>query len=188
MAPNGLKWAKNDPKWLKNGPKMTFRYLGDLPGTKKGPKMRKNDPKRPFVAPNDLKWAKNGPKMTQNGPKMAQKKPRSEIAKKLQPAFFNFWRRGTVSEISAKKRNFADFGRFPPQKGKYPYFSKIFDETRSDCPGHQKNDPDLQRRRTLKRERRNGRFSVGPKIAKRAKNPKKKVKFFFEISRNFLKN
>ena len=53
---------------------MTFRYLGDLPGTKKGPKMRKNDPKRPFVAPNDLKWAKNGPKMTQNGPKMAQKK------------------------------------------------------------------------------------------------------------------
>ena len=53
---------------------MTFRYLGDLPGTKKGPKMRKNDPKRLFVAPNDLKWAKNGPKMTQNGPKMAQKK------------------------------------------------------------------------------------------------------------------
>ena len=74
MAPNGLKWAKNDPKWLKNGPKMTFRYLGDLPWTKKGPKMRKNDPKRLFVAPNDLKWAKNGPKMTQNGPKMAQKK------------------------------------------------------------------------------------------------------------------
>ena len=182
MAPNGLKWAKNDPKWLKNGPKMTFRYLGDLSGTKKGPIMRKNDPKRLFVAPNDLKWAKNGPKMTQNGPKMAQKwhfdiwgdLPRTEISKKLHPAFFNFWRRGTVSEISAKKRNFADFGLWAPQKGKYPYFSKIFDETRSDCPGHQKNDPDLQRRRTLKRERRNGRFSVGPKIAKRAKNPKKK--------------
>ena len=52
----------------------------------------------------------------------------------------------------------------------------------------QKNDPGLQRRRTLKRERRNGRFSVGPKIAKRAKNPKKKVEIFFEISRNFLKN
>ena len=73
-------------------------------------------------------------------------------------------------------------------EGKYPYFSKIFDETRSDCPGHQKNDPDLQWRRTLKRERRNGRFSVGPKIAKRAQNPKKKVKFVFEISRKFLKN
>ena len=145
--------------------------------------------------------------------------PRTEISKKLHPAFFNFWRRGTVSEISAKKRNFgserghktfretinwasrirfffacwkrvpgACFGPWAPQKGKYPYFSKIFDETRSDCPGHQKNDPDLQRRRTLKRERRNGRFSVGPKIAKRAKNPKKKVKFFFEISRKFLKN
>ena len=105
-----------------------------------------------------------------------------------QDAFFNFWRRGTVSEISAKKRNFANFGPWAPQKGKYPYFSKFFDETRSDCPGHQKNDPDLQRRRTLKRERRNGRFSVGPKIAKRAKNPKKKVEIFFEISRNFLKN
>ena len=32
--------------------------------------------------------------------------PRTEISKKLHPAFFNFWRRGTVSEISAKKRNF----------------------------------------------------------------------------------
>ena len=86
MAPNGLKWAKNDPKWLKNGPKMTFRYLGDLPGTKKGPKMRKNDPKRPFVAPNDLKWAKNGPKMTQNGPKMAQKKsPGAKSRKNCSP-------------------------------------------------------------------------------------------------------
>ena len=154
--------------------------------------MRKNDPKGPFVAPNDLKWAKNGPKMGQKWLKMAQKwpkkKPRSEIAKKLQPAFFNFWRRGTVSEISAKKRNLVDFGPWAPQKGKYPYFSKFFDETWSDCPGHQKNDPDLQRRRTLKRERRNGRFSVGPKIAKRAKNPQKKVEIFFEISRNFLKN
>ena len=86
MAPNGLKWAKNDPKWLKNGPKMKFRYLGDLPGTKKGPKMRKNDPKRPFVAPNDLKWAKNGPKMTQNGPKMAQKKsPGAKSRKNYSP-------------------------------------------------------------------------------------------------------
>ena len=113
MAPNGLKWAKNDPKWLKNDPKMTFWYLGDLPGTKKGPKMRKNDPKRPFVAPNDLKWAKNGPKMTQNGPKMAQKWPKNgEIAKKLQPAFFNFWRRGTVSEISVEKSSFLTIIRF----------------------------------------------------------------------------
>ena len=65
---------------------MTFRYLGDLPGTKKGPKMRKNDPKRPFVAPNDLKWAKNGPKMTQNGPKMAQKKsPGAKSRKNCSP-------------------------------------------------------------------------------------------------------
>ena len=86
MAPNGLKWAKIDPKWLKNGPKMKFRYLGDLPGTKKGPKMRKNDPKRLFVAPNDLKWAKNGPKMTQNGPKMAQKKsPGAKSRKNCSP-------------------------------------------------------------------------------------------------------
>ena len=173
MAPNGLKWAKNDPKWLKNGPKMKFRYLGDLPGTKKGPKMRK-------MTQKDLLWPQmtwNGPKMGQKWLKMAQKwpkkKPRSEIAKKMQPAFFNFWHRGTVSEISAKKRNFADFGRFPPQKGKYTYFSIFFAETRLDFPGHQKNDPDLQRRRTLKRERRNGRFSVGPKIAKWAKNDSK---------------
>ena len=64
---------------------MTFRYLGDLPGTKKGPKMRKNDPKRPFVAPNDLKWAKNGPKMTQNGPKMAQKSPGAKLRKNCSP-------------------------------------------------------------------------------------------------------
>ena len=53
--------------------------------------MRKNDPKRPFVAPNDLKWAKKGPKMTQNGPKMAKKKSSgAKSQKKLQPAFFNF--------------------------------------------------------------------------------------------------
>ena len=65
---------------------MTFRYLGGLPGTKKGPKMRKNDPKRLFVAPNDLKWAKNGPKMTQNGPKMAQKKsPGAKSRKNCSP-------------------------------------------------------------------------------------------------------
>ena len=53
---------------------------------------------------------------------------------------------------------------------KYPY-SKIFDEIRSDGPGHQKNDPDLQRSRTSKKERWNGRFCVGAKITKRAKNP-----------------
>ena len=171
---------------------MAQKWHFDIWGTYLG---RKKDPKWEKMTQKDPLWPQmtwNGPKMGQKWLKMAQKwpkkKPRSEIAKKLQPAFFNFWRRGTVSEISAKKRNFADFGRFPPQKGKYPYFSKNFDETRSDWPGHQKNDPDLQRRRTLKRERRNGRFSVGPKIAKRAKNPKKKVEIFFEISRNFLKN
>ena len=86
MAPNGLKWAKNDPKWLKNGPKMTFQYLGDQPGTKKGPKMRKNYPKRPFAAPNDLKLAKNGPKMIQNGPKKGPKKsPGAKSRKNCSP-------------------------------------------------------------------------------------------------------
>ena len=69
---------------------MKFRYLGDLPGTKKGPKMRKNDPKRPFVAPNDLKWAKNGPKMTQNGPKMAQKKAQERNREKTAARFLQF--------------------------------------------------------------------------------------------------
>ena len=168
--------------------KWHFNIWGTSLGPKKDPKWEKitqKDPLRPQMTWN---WPKMGQKWFKMAQKRPKKKPRSEIAKKLQPAFFNFWRRGTVSEISAKKRNFADFGPWAPQKGKYPYFSKIFDETRSDCPGHQKNDPDLQRRRTLKRERRNGRFSVGPKIAKRAKNPKKKVKFFFEISRKFLKN
>ena len=48
--------------------------------------MRKNDPKRLFVAPNDLKWAKNGPKMTQNGPKMAPKKsPGAKSRKNCSP-------------------------------------------------------------------------------------------------------
>ena len=59
---------------------MTFRYLGDLPGTKKGPKMRKNDP-------NDLKWAKNGQKMTQNGPKMAPKKAQERNCEKSAARF-----------------------------------------------------------------------------------------------------
>ena len=168
--------------------KWHFDIWGTFLGPKKDPKWEKMTQKDPLWP--QMTW--NGPKMGQKWLKMAQKWPKKRPGaklreKKLQPAFFNFWRRGTVSEISAKKRNFADFGPWAPQKGKYPYFSKIFDETRSDCPGHQKNDPDLQRRRTLKRERRNGRFSVGPKIAKRAKNPKKKVKFFFEISRKFLK-
>ena len=165
VGPNG----PNRPSWIYP----TQIQPSDQISSKNDPIWEKHDSKWPYMAPNDLKWDKNGPKMPQNGPKMAQKKPRSEIAKKLQPAFFNFWRRGTVSEISAKKRNFADFGLWAPQKGKYPYFSKIFDETRSDCPGHQKNVPDLQWRRTLKRERRNGRFSVGPKSAKRAQNPPK---------------
>ena len=171
MTQYGPKWPKFGQKWPKMPQKSPKNYILISGGPTWDQKMIQN-------------W-KKWPKMTLYGPK---KKTMTDIAHKLQPAFFNFWRRGTVSEISAKKRNFADFGRFPPQKGKYPYFSKFFDETRSDCPGHQKNDPDLQRRRTLKRERRNGRFSVGPKIAKRAKNPKKKVEIFFEISRNFLKN
>ena len=159
--------TQNDPKWpqmIENGPKMT----------QNGPKMAQmtqNFPIWPKWSKISQQWLKIGQKWLKMAQKWPKKKPRSEIAKKLQPAFFNFWRRGTVSEIFAKKRNLADFGPWAPQKGKYPYFSKIFDETRSDCPGHQKNDPDLQRRRTLKRERRNGRFSVGPKIAKRAKNP-----------------
>ena len=181
----GQKWPKMAQKWPKNDISISGGPSWDQKRTqneKKWPKKTLCGPKWPEMG---QKWAKNDSKWPKNGPK---KKPRSEIAKKLQPAFFNFWRRGTVSEISAKKRNFADFGPWAPQKGKYPYFSKFLDETRSDCPGHQKNDPDLQRRQTLKRERRNGRFSVGPKIAKRAKNPKKKVKNFFEISRKFLKN
>ena len=69
---------------------MTFQYLGDQPGTKKGPKMRKNYPKRPFAAPNDLKLAKNGPKMIQNGPKKAQKKAQERNREKTATRFLQF--------------------------------------------------------------------------------------------------
>ena len=62
MTPNDLNLAQNDPKCPKNRPKITFWYLGDLPGTKKWFKMEKNDPKWPYMAPNDLKWAKNDSK------------------------------------------------------------------------------------------------------------------------------
>ena len=49
-----------------NGPKMTFWYLGDLPGTKNDPKWGKNDPKWPYMAPNDLKRTKNDSKSPKN--------------------------------------------------------------------------------------------------------------------------
>ena len=130
MAPNGLKWAKNDPKWLKNGPKMTFRYLGDLPWTKKGPKMRKNDPKRLFVAPNDLKWAKNGPKMGQkwakndskwpkNGPK---KSPGAKLRKNCSPL-------SSIFEVEAPFQRYlrkSEILPIPTSEGQVPLFFKNF--------------------------------------------------------------
>ena len=69
------KREKHDSKWpyiimTQNGPKMTFWYLGDLPGTKNDPKWGKNDPKWPYMAPNDLKRTKNDSKSPKNGPKM----------------------------------------------------------------------------------------------------------------------
>ncbi len=69
------KREKHDSKWpyiimTQNGPKMTFWYLGDLPGTKNDPKWEKNDPKWSYMAPNDLKRTKNDSKWPKNGPKM----------------------------------------------------------------------------------------------------------------------
>ena len=103
MAPNDLKWAKNDPKWPKND----ILISGGPTWDQKWSEMGKKWPKMTLYGP---KW----PKKDQKWLKIAQKwhfdiwgdHPRTEISKKLQPAFFNFWRRGTVSEISAKKRNF----------------------------------------------------------------------------------
>jgi len=62
--------------------------------------MRKNDPKRPFVAPNDLKWAKNGPKMTQNGPKMAQKKSPGAKSRKNCSPLSSIFGRGRLRRAS----------------------------------------------------------------------------------------
>ena len=101
----------------------------------------------------------------------------------IPPSFDNTRKNLNIrDEIPNRFRDICRFCRFwliPTSEGKVPLFSKNFDETQSDGPGHQKNDPDLQRRRTLKWERRNGRFSAGPKIAKRAKNHPKK--YFFRI-------
>ena len=66
MTPNGLNLAKNYPKCPKNRPKITFWYLGDLPGTKKWSKMEKKWPKMTLYGP---KWSKMG----QRWLKMAQK-------------------------------------------------------------------------------------------------------------------
>ena len=144
--------------------------------------MRKNYPKRPFVAPNDLKWAKNGPKMTQNGPKMAQKKsPGAKMRKNCSLLSSIFDVEAPFQRYLRKSEILPILGRGRLRRASTLIFQNFCDETRSDFPGHQKNDPDLQRRRTLKRERKNGRFSVGPKIAKRAKRRWTRPKIFFRF-------
>ena len=58
------------------------------------------------MAPNDLKWAKNDPKRPKNDILMYGVPTWDRYRKKMHSAFLNFWHRGTVSEIYAKKTKF----------------------------------------------------------------------------------
>ena len=98
MTPNG---PKNDPEWPKMAQKWQFDIWGFLPGTeiekKCIPLSSTFDVEAPFQR-YVLKKLNFGPKMTFCYPGGTYLGPKS---KKNAARYFNFWHRGTVSEISA---------------------------------------------------------------------------------------